>query len=102
MDRGKSGKLKVTQALEEIKVDEMMASLETTSEAQKNRRAVVFYMDRGKSGKQQLNWWIKAWQFSGLDEPEEAFDIVVMVHPVMAPQISSSCKLITPEFSPMF
>ena len=34
-----------------IKVDEMMASLDTTSEAQKNRRAVVFYMDRGKSGK---------------------------------------------------
>ena len=34
-----------------VKVDEMMASLETTSEAQKNRRAVVFYMDRGKSGK---------------------------------------------------
>ena len=33
-----------------VKVDEMMASLETTSEAQKNRRAVVFYMDRGKSG----------------------------------------------------
>ena len=64
----KQTKLKVTQALEEIKVDlnnmfqqtyrsqsfkvdEMMASLETTSEAQKNRRAVVFYMDRGKSGK---------------------------------------------------
>ena len=33
--------------------------------------------DNLHSGKQQLNWWIKAWQFSGLDEPAEAFDIVV-------------------------
>ena len=43
-------KLKVTQALEEIKLDEMMASLEAASGEKKNRRAVVFYMDRGKSG----------------------------------------------------
>merc|ERR1712203_944783 len=86
----------------EIKVDEMMASLETTSEAQKNRRAVVFYMDRGKSGKQQLNWWIKAWQFSGLDEPGEAFDIVVMVHPSGVPDIKEQCTLVTPQFSAKF
>ena len=43
-------KLKVTQALEEIKVDEMMASPEATTGEKKNRRAVVLYMDRGKSG----------------------------------------------------
>ena len=43
-------KLKVTQALEEIKVDEMMASLEASTGGKKNRRAVVFYMDHGKSG----------------------------------------------------
>ena len=44
-------KLKVTEALEEIKVDEMMASLEATTPGEKkNRRAVVFYMDQGKSG----------------------------------------------------
>jgi len=98
----KQTKLKVTQALEEIKVDEMMASLDTTSEAQKNRRAVVFYMDRGKSGKQQLNWWIKAWQFSGLDEPGEAFDIVVMVHPSGVPDIKEQCTLVTPQFSAKF
>ena len=47
-------KLKVTQALEEIKVDEMMASLEAASGEKKNRRAVVFYMDRGKSGSFKL------------------------------------------------
>merc|ERR1712107_587139 len=82
--------------------DEMMASLDTTSEAQKNRRAVVFYMDRGKSGKQQLNWWIKAWQFSGLDEPGEAFDIVVMVHPSGVPDIKEQCTLVTPQFSAKF
>ena len=43
------------------------------------------------SGKQQLNWWIKAWQFSGLDEPGEAFDIVVMVHPSGVPDIKEQC-----------
>ena len=43
--------MKVTEALEEIKVDEMMASLEATTPGEKkNRRAVVFYMDQGKSG----------------------------------------------------
>ena len=111
-------KLKVSQALEEIKVDEMMASLEAASGEKKNRRAVVFYMDRGKSGtllpprlqasdiprsgKQQLNWWLKAWQFSGLDEPGEAFDIVVMVHPSMAPDIANQCTLVDQQFSAKF
>jgi len=95
-------KLKVSQALEEIKVDEMMASLEAASGEKKNRRAVVFYMDRGKSGKQQLNWWLKAWQFSGLDEPAEAFDIVVMVHPSMAPDIANQCTLVDQQFSAKF
>jgi len=96
-------KLKVTEALEEIKVDEMMASLEATMPGEKkNRRAVVFYMDQGKSGKQQLNWWLKAWQFSGLDEPSEAFDIVVMAHPSVAPDIANQCTLVTPQFSAKF
>ena len=40
----------MTQALGEIKVDEMMASLEVSTGRKKNRRAVVFYMDSGKSG----------------------------------------------------
>ena len=54
------------------------------------------------SGKQQLNWWIKAWQFSGLDEPGEAFDIVVMVHPSGVPDIKDQCTLVTPQFSAKF
>ena len=109
----------MTQALEEIKVDEMMASLEASTGGRKNRRAVVFYLDSGKSGnsspsapfsiydglhsgKHQLNWWIKAWQFSGLDEPAEAFDIVVMVHPSMVADIANQCILVTPQFSAKF
>ena len=109
----------MTQALEEIKLDEMMASLEASTGEKKNRRAVVLYMDRGKSGssssssldppsdglrsgKQQLNWWIKAWQFSGLDEPAEAFDIVVMAHPSVVADIADQCTLVTPQFSAKF
>ena len=99
-------------------MDEMMASLEASTGEKKNRRAVVLYMDRGKSGnsssppfsisdvlragKQQLNWWIKAWQFSGLDEPAEAFDIVVMAHPSVVADIADQCTLVTPQFSAMF
>ena len=109
----------MSRALEEIKEDEMMASLEVSTGGRKNRRAVVFYLDIGKSGnsspldpfsisdvlhsgKQQLNWWIKAWQFSGLDEPAEAFDIVVMVHPAMVADIANQCTLVTPQFSAKF
>ena len=54
------------------------------------------------SGKQQLNWWIKAWQFSGLDEPAEAFDIVVMAHPSVVADIADQCTLVTPQFSAKF
>ena len=55
-----------------------------------------------RSGKQQLIWWIKAWQFSGLDEPAEAFDIVVMAHPSVVADIADQCTLVTPQFSAMF
>ena len=54
------------------------------------------------SGKQQLNWWLKAWQFSGLDEPAEAFDVVVMAHPSVVPDIADQCTLVTPQFSAKF
>ena len=46
----------MTQALGEIKVDEMMASLEVSTGGKKNRRAVVFYMDSGKSGNSLLDY----------------------------------------------
>ena len=38
-------------------------------------------------GLQQLLWWLQAWRLIGLDSPEEAFDVVVMVHPDMAGKV---------------
>ena len=37
-----------------------------------------------------------------MDEPSEAFDIVVMAHPSVAPDIANQCTLVTPQFSAKF
>ena len=53
-------------------------------------------------GLPQLLWWLAAWRLAGLQQEEEGFDVVVMVHPHMVEQVltetvprSFSCSLAT-------
>ena len=34
-----------------------------------------------------LRWWLEAWRLSGLEEAEQAFDIIAMTHPDMVDQV---------------
>ena len=56
-------------------------------------------MDTGQAGLQQLNWWLEAWKFIGLDEEDEAFDVVLMVHPEAVPSLPAECKRIEEGFT---
>ena len=58
------------------------------------RRAVSVYMDKGETSLQQLRWWLLAWRFIKLDEEQEAFDVVLMVHPSAVPSLPSECTRI--------
>ena len=56
-------------------------------------------------------WWLEAWRLSGLDEAEQAFDIIAMTHPDMVDQVlvvleevppmqvSPLCSLVTSNFT---
>ena len=90
-------KVPVAEALDEIARENLVHLLD--HKAGKVRRAVVFYMDTGQSGLQQLNWWLEAWKFIGLDEEEEAFDVVLMVHPEAVPSLPAECKRIEEGFT---
>ena len=87
----------VTKALDEIAQDDLVHLLD--QKTGKVRRAVVFYMDKGKSSLQQLKWWLHAWKLIGLDAPEEAFDVVLMVHPDAIPSLPVECKRIEERFT---
>lgn len=42
------------------------------------RRAAVFYIDPDSTGQRaQVLWWIYAWNATGLNEPEQGFDILL-------------------------
>ena len=88
----------VSDALDWIQRDKLLHLLEDGGG--RVRRAVVLYLDQGSSGLQQLHWWIKAWTFIGLDQTDQAFDVVVMAHPKMVEKVSKMCTRIAENFSP--
>ena len=94
-----STKISVTAALEEIALDDLLHAGGYRGE---KRRAVVFYLDRGTSGLASLLWWIQAWEFIGLSDKEEEFDIVIMVHPEAVPNIPTKCSEISKDFVPSY
>ena len=78
----------------------------------------VIYLSLNLIGLQQLKWWVKAWRLSGLDEPEEAFDIILFTHPEIVPKVTdimeesdhnpfqveelNECTVISESFNPRF
>ena len=89
----------VTEALEEVALDDLLHAGGYRGE---KRRAVVFYLDRGTSGFASLLWWIQAWEFIGLNDKEEGFDIVIMAHPEAVPNIPTKCSEIGKDFVPSY
>ena len=49
-----------------------------------------------------VNWWIYTWKFIGLNAAEEAFDLVMMIHPHAIENLPKECKEVTTEFQPNF
>ena len=94
-----AGKVLVTKALKEIDEDDLMNLRGFSGE---DRRAAVFYVDKGKGALANINWWIYTWKFIGLNTAEEAFDLVMMVHPAAIEHLPSECKEITEDFSPNY
>ena len=104
----------MAEALAWIQQDKLLHLLEDGGG--RVRRAVVLYLDEGNwspytigkyttsSGPslQQLHWWVKAWTFVGLDQPDQAFDVVVMAHPDMVEKVAKMCTRIPPDFSPKY
>ena len=94
-----STKISVTKALEEISLDDL---LHVGGFRGEKRRAVVFYLDRGTAGLASLHWWILAWEFIGLNDKEEGFDIVILAHPESIPEIPMKCFEIGKDFVPSY
>ena len=90
----------VSTALEEIEQDDLLHVAGSTYKG--SRRAVVFYMDRGTGAIPSMKWWLFAWHFIGLDASEEAFDIVVLVHPHAVKHMPAECKEIDEDHIPNF
>ena len=94
-----AGKIIVIKALEEIDEDDLLHSVGFKGG---ERRAAVFYVDKGKGPIENVNWWIYTWKFIGLNVAEEAFDLVMMVHPAAIENVPSECKEVTEDFRPNF
>jgi len=92
-------KVLVTRALKEIDEDDLLHMGGFRGE---KRRAAVFYMDKGRGAIPSIKWWLYAWQFIGLNSSEEAFDIVVMVHPESVKNIPDTCREVEDGFIPSY
>ena len=94
-----SSKVLVTKALEEIDQDDLMHVGGFKGE---RRRAAVFYLDKGRGAIASVKWWIHTWRFIGLNVTEEAFDIVIMAHPLAVRNIPKDCKEVGEDYVPNY
>ena len=92
-------KVTVMKALAEIDEDDLIHVGGFKGE---DRRAAVFYVDKGKGAIANVNWWIYSWKFIGLNVAKEAFDLVMMVHPAAVQNLPPECKEVTEGFHPNF
>ena len=65
-----------------------------------NRRAIVFYVDKGSGFLAYLKWWIFAWKKIELDSEKEAFDLILFTHPQSVGLLPAECRLIEEDFDP--
>jgi len=93
----KLAKLEVDKILTEISHLERSGAFEKEVGS---RRAVVFYVDKGSDFLAYLKWWIFTWKMIGLNTEEEAFDIVLLIHPEAVHNLPDECKKIEESFNP--
>ena len=87
-----AGKVIASKAIEEIDMDDLMQAGEFKGG---ERRVAVFYVDQGQGTMANVNWWIYTWKFIGLNATEEAFDLVMMIHPHAIENLPKECKEVT-------
>lgn len=88
----RSAKLEVDRVIQEIN--------KTQHGDQGNRRAVVFYVDNDKSSLEFIKWWVFAWKQIGLNGEQEAFDIIMMTHPLSVSNLPEECVEAPTDFDP--
>ena len=54
----------VKKIVKDIDIDNLLHEFDTV-DVNKRRRAAVFYVDKGTSGIEQVNWWVYTWRFIG-------------------------------------
>ena len=54
----------VKKMVKEIDIDNLLHEFDKM-DVNKRRRAAVFYVDKGSSGIEQVNWWVYTWRFIG-------------------------------------
>ena len=62
----------------------------------------MFYVDKGMGAVAYVKWWIFAWKFFGSNSANEAFDLVMMVHPAAIEHIPLECKEVMDDFNPKY
>ena len=77
--------MEVDSVMQEIKEANKTGDFNTRMEG--NRRAVVFYVDKGERNLGYIPWWTFTWKQIGLDSEKEAFDIILMTHPSQSDQM---------------
>jgi len=92
-----SAKKEVDVVLEEIKRSEDNGDY---GKFEGNRRAVVFFVDKGSGFLAYLSWWIFAWRKISLDSEKESFDIVLMTHPDSIKKLPKECKEVPQDYDP--
>jgi len=90
-------KKEVEKVLEEIHILEANKDFQNI---QGQRRAVVFYVDKGGGFLSYLTWWIFTWRQIGLDSEEAAFDIVLMTHPKSVEKLPVNCTKVPEDYNP--
>jgi len=66
------------------------------------RRAVVFYVDKGTGFLKYLTWWMFAWKEIGLNSEQSAFDIILMSHPKSIRHLPEECTRVDDNFNADF
>ena len=91
-------KFEVDSVLQEIKEANKTGDFNTRMEG--NRRAVVFYVDKGDRNLGYIPWWTFTWKQIGLDSEKEAFDIILMTHPSSVNKLPKECIPVPSDFDP--
>ena len=91
----------VDAAVIEVESDDFLHqydNINDTLSSRYRRRAAVFYVDQGVGSLAYIQWWLYAWKFLGLNDPDQGFDLVMMTHPAAVSSLPPECLLVNDNF----